>query len=101
MLRLFTSAVVYKELQVSRGFQAFKGINKAGYYTTIYGEYDMVDRVSWHLELRYALYSFPDDAVDRRMLGTWKALNQKGQKEVRPQSQRFHKKTTNTCSFRF
>ena len=29
-----------------------------------------VDRVSWHLELRYTLYSFPDDAVDRRKLGT-------------------------------
>ena len=29
-----------------------------------------VDRVNWHLELRYALYSFADDAVDRRKLGT-------------------------------
>ena len=28
MLKQFTSAVVYKELQVSRGFQAFKVINK-------------------------------------------------------------------------
>ena len=32
MLRQFKSAVVYKELQVLRGFLAFKGINKEVLY---------------------------------------------------------------------